>query len=324
MAKPENFLALVLAGYSLAAGQQAPANATPSPVPEPSGYVLGPEDQVKIWALGIEEISEKPARIDPGGNLDLPLIGKVHAEGLTAEQLKDELVRRFSKEVLKPQVSVEIVDFGSQPVSVMGAVNRPGVHQLRGRKTLIEVVSLAEGLRQDAGPRIKISREMRYGAVPLKSAKTDPTGTFSVAEVEVKSLLAGANPADNILILPHDVITVPAAEGVYVLGEVRKPGEVALKDNATISVLQALAGAEGFGLTPAPQDAKIVRQVAGTPERQEIPVDLKKVLAGTAEDIAMRPNDILVIPPSGPKKAAARAMEAAIQAATGIAIWRRP
>jgi polysaccharide export outer membrane protein len=286
--------------------------------------VLGSEDQVKIWALGIEEISDKPARIDPGGDLDLPLIGKIHAAGLTVEELKAELVRRFSKEVLKPQVSVEIVDFGSQPVAVMGAVNRPGVHQLRGRKTLMEVVSMAEGLRQDAGPRITISRDIQRGAVPLRTAKADPSGKFSVADVEVKTLLAGTNPADNILILPHDVITVPIAEAVFVLGEVRKPGEVALKDNSSISVLQALAGAEGFGLTPAPQDAKIVRQVAGSAERQEIPVDLRRVLAGTAEDIAMRPNDILVVPPSGPKKAAARALEAAIQAATGIAIWRRP
>jgi len=120
------------------------------------------------------------------------------------------------------------------------------------------------------------------------------------------------------------VVTVPPAEMVYVMGEVRKPGEVALKDNASISVLQALASAEGFGQTPAPQDAKIVRQIAGSAERKEIPVDLRKVLAGDAEDMAMHPNDILVVPPSGPKKAAARAVEAAVQAATGIAIWRRP
>jgi polysaccharide export outer membrane protein len=324
MLKPEHLLAFLLTGCSLTADQPAPADVTSASVPQPSQYVLGSEDQVKIWALGIEEISDKPARIDPGGDLDLPLIGKIHAAGLTVEQLKAELVRRFSKEVLKPQVSVEIVDFGSQPVAVMGAVNRPGVHQLRGRKTLMEVVSMAEGLRQDAGPRITISRDIQRGAVPLRTAKADPSGKFSVADVEVKTLLAGTNPADNILVLPHDVITVPVAEAVFVLGEVRKPGEVALKDNSSISVLQALAGAEGFGLTPAPQDAKIVRQVAGSAERQEIPVDLKRVLAGTAEDIAMRPNDILVVPPSGPKKAAARALEAAIQAATGIAIWRRP
>jgi protein involved in polysaccharide export with SLBB domain len=108
------------------------------------------------------------------------------------------------------------------------------------------------------------------------------------------------------------------------MGEVKKPGEVALKSNASISVLQALASAEGLGPTPAPQNARIVRIMPGTAERKEIPVDLRKVLAGTAEDVSMRPNDILVVPPSGPKKVAARVIEAAIQTATGIVIWRHP
>lgn len=188
----------------------------------------------------------------------------------------------------------------------------------------MEVISMADGLRQDAGPRITISREIQYGPVPLRTAKTDASGQFSAAEVAVRDMLAGTNPTENILIFPHDVVTVPVAEAVYVIGQVRKPGEVALKGNATISVLQALSSAEGFGLTPAPQHAKIVRSVPGTTELKEIPVDLKKVMAGKAEDIAMRPNDILVVPPSGPKKAAARAVEAVIQTATGIVIWRHP
>jgi polysaccharide biosynthesis/export protein len=289
-----------------------------------SHYTLGPDDQIKIWALGVEEITEKPVRIGPSGELDLPLIGKVHALGMTVEQLKTELVKRFSKEILKPEVSIEIVDFGSQPVSVMGAVNHPGVHQLRGGKTLVEVVSMADGLKADAGPRISISRRIQYGPIPLPTASTDSTGKFSVANVSVKDLLAGKSPAENIRVYPHDVITVPAAESVYVMGEVRKPGEVALKDNASISVLKALASAEGFGPAPAYKEARIVRLVEGTKERKEIPVDLKRILAGTAEDVAMRPNDILVIPPSGPKKAATRAVEAAIQTVTGIAIWHRP
>jgi polysaccharide export outer membrane protein len=225
---------------------------------------------------------------------------------------------------LKPEVSIEIVDFGSQPVSVMGAVNHPGVHQLRGGKTLVEVVSMADGLKADAGPRISISRRIEYGPIPLPTASTDSTGKFSVGSVSVKDLLAGKSPAENIRVYPHDVITVPAAESVYVMGEVRKPGEVALKDNASISVLKALASAEGFGPAPAYKEARIVRLVEGTKERKEIPVDLKKILAGTAEDIAMRPNDILVVPPSGPKKAATRAVEAAVQTITGIAIWHRP
>jgi polysaccharide export outer membrane protein len=289
-----------------------------------SHYLLGPDDQLKIWALGIEEITDKPVRVDPNGDIDLPVVGKVHARGLTLEQVKGELLQRLAKEVLKPQVSVEIVDFGSQPVSVMGAVNHPGVFQLRGRKTLMEVVSTADGLRPDAGPRVNISREVQYGPIPLPGAKPDPTRKYSIAEVGVKELLAGENPSENILMLPHDVVTVPVAEAVFVMGEVKKPGEVPLKSNAGMSVLQALASAEGLGPTPAPQSAKIVRIVPGTNERKEIPVDLKKVIAGTAEDVSMRPNDILVVPPSGPKKVAYRAIEAAIQTATGVVIWRRP
>jgi polysaccharide biosynthesis/export protein len=290
----------------------------------PAQYVLGPDDQIKVWALGVEEITDKPLRLDPAGDIDLPLIGKVHAGGLTVDQLKETLGQRYSKDLLDPKVSVQIVEFGSQPVSVMGAINRPGIHQLNGRKTLMEVLSLAEGLRQDAGPRINISRKIEYGPIPLANARPDSTGQFSVAEVPVKQLLAGVTPADNILISPHDVVTVPLAESVFVMGAVKKPGEVALKENPSISVLQALASAEGYGETPSPQNARIVRLVPGTADRREIPVDLTKIQNGKAEDIAMRANDILVVPPSGPKRAATRAIEAAIQTATGIIIWHRP
>ena len=208
--------------------QKTPPAEPPAQPQDASHCTLGPDDQLKIWALGIEEITDKPVRVDPNGDIDLPVIGKVHARGLTLEQVKGELLQRLAKEVLKPQVSVEIVDFGSQPVSVMGAVNHPGVFQLRGRKTLMEVVSTADGLRPDAGPRVNISREVQYGPIPLPGAKPDPTGKYSVAEVGVKELLAGENPSENILMLPHDVVTVPVAEAVFVMGEVKKPGEVPL------------------------------------------------------------------------------------------------
>ena len=206
----------------------------------------------------------------------------------------------------------------------MGAVNRPGIHQLNGHKTLMEVLSLAEGLRQDAGPRINISRKIEYGPIPLANAKPDATGQFSVAEVPVKTLLAGVSPADNILISPHDVVTVPIAESVFVMGAVKKPGEVALKENPSISVLQVLASAEGYGETPAAQNAMIVRLVPGSSDRKEIPVDLTKIQNGKAEDIAMRPSDILVVPLERPQTSGDRAIEAAIQTATGVVIWRHP
>jgi polysaccharide export outer membrane protein len=310
-----------LFSISHASGQTQKAAETPAE--SRSSYLLGPNDQIKVWVLGVEEIGDKPIKIDPGGDVDLPLVGKVHAAGLTTAQLKADLVQRYSKDLLKPQVSVELTDFGSQPVSIMGAVNRPGIHQLEGHKTLMETISLAEGLRQDAGPRVNISRQIQYGPIPLPTAKPDASGKYSVADVGVKDLLSGTHPAENIVVFPNDVITIPTAEAVFVIGEVKKPGEVVLKGDG-VTVLQALSSAEGFGTTPAPQNSKIVRVVPGSGERKEIPVDLRKILAGKSEDIAMRPNDILVVPPSGPKKIAARAMEAAIQAATGVAIWSRP
>ena len=296
----------------------------PSPSPDLSVYKLGAGDQLKIWALGFEEFyTDKPYRVEPGGDIDLPIAGKIHAAGLTVDQFKSILLERFAKDVLRPQVSVEIVEFGSQPVSVMGAVNHPGVHQLQGRKTLAEVISLADGIKENAGPRITISRQIENGPIPVLNAKTDPSGKFSVAQVDVKGLLTGTRPAENILICPNDVITVPVAESIFVIGDVHKPGEIPIREES-VSVSQALARAEGFGETPAPQNSKIIRFEPGTKERREIPVDLKKILAGKSEDVMLRANDILVVPSSTPKKAAARALEAAIQTATGVAIWRVP
>jgi polysaccharide biosynthesis/export protein len=302
----------------------APAPADPTGAPPPTAqYVLGPEDQIKIWSLGMEEISDKPMRIDPSGDLDLPTIGKIHAGGLTLVQFKDELTDRFSSMVRQPRLSVEIVEYGSQPVSVMGCVGKPDVVQLRGRKTLAEVISLAGGLTQNAGARVTITRPLSEGPIPLPNARPDSTGAFTVADVPVKELMAGDHPSLNILIRPHDAITIPPAEMIYVVGEVKKAGPVALQRDG-ISILQALSMAEGYDKDPKPSKAKIVRVVPGTAQLVNIPVDLKKIMAGQAEDVYMRPNDILFVPTSNLKKAGVRALEAAVQAATGVAIWRIP
>jgi len=289
-----------------------------------SQYVLGPDDSLKIWALGVDEISDKPVRIDTAGYVDLPLLGRVQAAGMTVEQFEASLLQRLHSEVKDPRVSVELVDFGSQPVTIIGAVNQPGVHQLQGRKTLAEVLSLAGGLKTDCGPRINISRSLKFGEIPLPTANTDSTGQFSIADVDVKQLMEAKNPALNIAIQPNDVITVPQAEMVYVIGEVKKPGGIVLSEKSSVSVLEALSYAEGLTGTPSAQHSKILRPVPGQTQRQEIALDLKKILAGKGEDIALRPNDILFVPTSTPKKAAVRAAEAAIQTATGVVIWRVP
>lgn len=285
-------------------------------------YVLGPDDQLKVWALGVDEITDKPYRIDPAGYLDLPTIGRVKAAGLTLSSLRAELIERLKKLVLHPQVSIDIVDYGSQPVTVMGAVNQAGVRQLQGNKTLMEVIALAGGLRPDAGSSIKIAREVDRGTIPLADAAPDPTGKYSVAEVKIADILAAKNPADNILIQPHDVITVPLADHVSVIGDVRKPGPILLTSRPTISALEALAMAEGLGPQPKPQDAKVLRLVPGSTERKEIAVNLRKIQEGKAEDIALRPDDILFVPDSTPKKAGAKVAEAMLSAAVGVAVWR--
>lgn len=289
-----------------------------------SEYVLGPEDEIKIWALGMEEISEKSVRVDPAGYISLPLLGRIHIAGMTAEQLRERLLESLAAQVREPKVSVEIMAFGSQPVTVMGAVATPGVHQLRGRKTLAELLALAGGLREDAGPTITITRRMEWGPIPLPTTQINDSAQFSVAEIGLKDFLAAGNPAENIAIRPHDVITIPRAEMIYVIGDVRKPGGFLLHERKSLSVLQALSLAEGLGPTPAARDSKILRILPNTNQRQEIAVDLKKVLAGKSQDVSLQPNDILFVPSSTSKQAARRTLDAAIQTLSGIIIWRRP
>src|SRR5207248_358585 len=151
----------------------------------------------------------------------------------------------------------------SQPVSVIGAVNSSGVHQLQGRKTLIEMLSLAGGVSPEAGPTVRIARRLEEGAIPLPTATQDATGGFSVAEIELRSLLDATNPEKNIVIRPHDVISIPRAEMVYIVGEVGKPGPVPLSGGNSVSVMEAVSSSGGLLRTAAASHARILRRVAG-------------------------------------------------------------
>ncbi len=318
-------VALVLSVVQSAAMQDAAVSSSPlssaSKADEfvRSTYVLGVHDQITVRMTELEE-TEKNIRIAQDGYINLPMIGRIHAAGLTVDQLEAELVENLKQFVRKPQVSVEVKEFRSQPVSVIGAVNKPGVRQLEGEKTVVEMISEAEGLNKDAGHTVKITRRMEWGRLPLGGTKDDPTGQFSVAELDLKSLLAGHNPEQNIRVKPHDVISVPRAEMVYVVGEVKKAGGFPLTERENLSVLQAIALAEGVSPTAAPGRAKILRASAGGSTRTEIAVDVKKILGGRSNDVALQADDILFIPNHLAKKAAGRALEAALQAATYMAL----
>ena len=217
-------------------------------------------------------------------------------------------------------MAITVVEYRSQPVSVIGSVGQPGVVQLEGRKTLIEVLAKAGGLRPEAANTIKITRRAESGAIPLASAVNDPSGQFSVAEVSLNGIMQATHPEDNILVLPNDVITVPRAALVYVVGEVKKQGGFILQERASVSGLQALAMAEGFTIGAAPQSAMIIRQ---TPDgRGQIPTNLKEVLQGKRSDVQLLPEDILFVPANVAKNALVRVAQTAIQAATSATIYR--
>jgi polysaccharide export outer membrane protein len=289
----------------------------------PSNYVLGADDQITLFVSDAEELSGKPMRIDMKGDINLPMAGRIHAGGLTAEQLEVAIQERLRRLFKDPEVVLSITEFRSQPISILGAVNTPGVHQLQGRKNLFEVLSMAGGLRQDAGNKVKITRDIRWGRIPLPNAADDATGEFSVASVSVKSIMNANDPTENIDVKPQDVISVPKADLVYVVGSVHKPGGFVLGENESISALQVLSLAEGLDRTAAPDKAKIMRTQSGTTQRTEVGVNLKKLMAGKGTDLSLKADDILFVPDSAAKSITSRTAEAAIQIATGLAVYGR-
>jgi polysaccharide biosynthesis/export protein len=316
------FSAHAVAQISPAPGEGAPQSKCASPTRSP--YLLGPDDQLEISGPELTDTANKPVRIDSEGNIQAPLVGRVHASGLNVQQAEEQLDKALSTYIRQPQVTVNLVEVRSQPVSVLGAVNTPGVHQVQGSKTLLEMLALAGGMRQDAGYSIRITRELDWGCIPLPEARIDPTRQFSVAEVDVKKIMEAKNPEENIQILPHDVISVPKAEMVYVIGNVRRPGGFALDERRSVSVLQALSLAEGLSGTADTRHARILRRQQDADQRQELLVDIKAVLSGKKPDLALQGDDILFIPDSTGKKAGLRTLEAAIQTGTGLAIWHIP
>ena len=255
------------------------------------------------------------------GSLRLPLIGKIHAAGLTPAELEAVIKREMKRFVKDPDVIVTPLTFRSQPVMVLGAVTTPGTHQLEGRKTLFEVISSVGGIRPDAGHTILITRQKEWGRIPLPGCTEDATGEFYVAEVSIKSVMEAKNPVENVLIKPRDVITVPKVQVVYVVGAVKKSGGFALGEARSMTVLQALAMADGLDRLAAPKNARIMRVSPGGNARTEIPVDVKKIFDGKGNDVALGAEDILFIPNSGKKAAALRTVEAMIGIGSGIAIY---
>jgi len=310
--------ALALASF---VGQLTPTVSTDG------SYVLGAGDRIRIHCLNADEFSaeplREPLRIDNDGQVTLPFMGRVRIAGLTVSTAEKQLTEQLSKYIRHAQIEINLVETRSQPVSVFGAVRNPGTYQLEGRRTLSEVLSMAGGLRPEAGQTLKLTRQQEWGPISVPAGKQAvTTGDVSVVEINLDELIRGHAAFLDLEVRPHDIISIPQADLVFVVGQVRKPGGFPMSDSSEFTVLRALSLAEGLDRTAAPKKAKILRkQVNGG--RIEIPVDLSRILDGRAPDSQLRAEDVLFVPNNTAKNAGLKTLDMVMQTATGMAIYGR-
>lgn len=264
------FLLFGLAGVAFAAPASAPA---PKSV-APASYVLGPGDEIEIQVYGDNELS-RTLMIKPDGTIALPLINEVKAAGKTTGQLETELIKMYSKYVKAPLVTVVVRQLRVDRVFLLGQVQRPGDYPIRQNLNIFELLASAGG---------PTNRADLAKAVIIRGK----TETINVDLVQ--AFLKNQAPA--VTIQDGDVLFIPETDrNMVALGAVNRPGSYALLEGQHLSDLLAQVGGPlpRAGLTKA----FIMRN------GEQIPVDLKKVLAGDVEaNIALKPSDMLIVPES--------------------------
>jgi polysaccharide biosynthesis/export protein len=262
-------------------------------------YVLGPNDQVLIRTPQVEDINDKPFRVESDGSLKLPNpYGPIRADGMTVSALENAVANKLREYIREPFVSITVVQFRSEFVFVVGAFRAPGIYPIQGRRTLIEVLTAVGGLQQNASRRIKVVRRSEAGPIPLPNAVEDAEKKLSSVEISIQSLAENVNPAEDIILRPYDTISVERAERVYVSGEVGKVSAIELGERESISIAQALTEAGGFTQFAYRDKVRILRPVLGTNRRAEFEIDLKRVFEGKDIDFPLLPNDVLYVPRS--------------------------
>jgi polysaccharide biosynthesis/export protein len=286
-------------------------------------YVIGPEDVLSIDVFDVPELSKLAVQVANDGSISVPLLGNVKAAGLTQRQLRDELAEKWGEKYLEhPQVMLTIEQFKSRPVSVVGAVAKPGEYYLTGRRNLVEVLAMAGGpasLGAAAGKEVMVERPEGFQDLPQVDGLTQ-TAPDKVS-IEMKKLLYSQDTDLNIEIKPFDIVTVSRAGVIYVVGAVNRPGGFLLDNKDTVSVLEAMAMAQGVGPNAKARNARIVRRSA-TGVQTSVPIDLKKVMEGKAPDVTLAANDILFVPNSATKAIGKQSIATSIGLLSGLLIYR--
>ncbi len=272
-------------------------------------HKLSPNDLIALAVYDEPELT-RTVRVGPDGLIDLPLLKRrIRAEGLLPTELEAEIASALKSEniLVRPLVTVTIIEYNSRHVSVVGAVTRPLTFQVIGATRITDALAKAEGTTPVAGPDLLVSR----------------AGETGVLKINLKDLLSGKDPSLNVVLEGGEEIRIPEALKIYVVGNVKRPGAIPVRDTSGSSVLKLLAIVEG--VTPYYQNtAWIYRTDPETGKRTEIPIELKNILARKSPDVPLIAEDILYIPDNINKRNAletAKALSAFGSAAVSALIY---
>lgn len=296
-------------GAAPATTTSAVAAATQDAAPEDGRYRIGPGDVLEIRVYNRPQLSLEAARVDGRGLIRMPLIeDDIQAACRTEHELARAIGALYLQYQRNPQVFVHVKEYNSQPVAVIGAVDKPGRFQLQRRVRLLELISLVGGPTDKAGQRVQVTHSPNSftcameGKVIKGSDKIDPSLNSSADDYDIYTLqdtLQGDAPS-NPYVRPGDVITIPEAEEAYVVGNVFKPSPISLKMTTTVTQAVAMAG----GLLPDSNvnRVRIIRRVPGASIKSERFVNLKAINQRQAEDVTLLPGDIIEVSTLSGKK----------------------
>ena len=259
-------------------------------------YRLGPGDVVDIRIYNRPQLSREAVRIEGNGMIRMPLIeNEIQAACLTEGELAKEISTRYARYYKNLQVDVFIKEYHSKQVAIIGAVNEQSRFELQRRVRLLELLTYAKGPSTKAGQTINIVHST--AASPCK--QTDETDTAAAfTSYKLSEVLAG-DPKSNPYLETGDIVTLPEADQVYIVGNVFMPLTISLKEPITLTRAIAMAG--GLKQDTRKDKIRVLRQEPGTSIRKEITIDLDAIEKKRSEDLALAPNDIIDVPTSAGK-----------------------
>jgi polysaccharide export outer membrane protein len=259
-------------------------------------YVLGPNDQIMVRAQDVDELNQKVFRVEEDGTIIFPPpVGQLKVQGMTVQELERELIKRLQVTIRNPVVSIVLTQSRGDVVFFEGFFDRPGIKPLLGKRTLMEMLSEV-GLQPTASHRLRLTRRMESGPIPLPTAVEHPEAKVSTVEINMRVFRESLNPAEDLVLQPYDTIFVDRAERIYVQGAVGKQGTVELDENDSISMLKVLTLSGGIAPDGNPSKAYILRPVLDSARRAILPVNLENIMAARTNDFPLLANDILVVP----------------------------